>query len=931
MDFILRDGAAVGIRPTTSDDAAALLDFFRARSPESLHSRFFGVVGDAFLQEESVRLTRMGTEGGVSLLATAGDDDVIGHASYHPSGHDRAEADFLVAESWQGRGLGTLLVGAIADAAAENGVRRIQAAVLPANHRMLQVFLDSGYEARVRPEPGRLVVEFPADGTPGARERFEEREWLAAATAVEGFFRPRSVAVIGASRRHRTIGGELFRNLLRYGFTGSVFPVNPSASSVQGVFAYPTVEDIPVDVDLAVIVVPASAVLEVVEQCSRKGVRRLVVISAGFSEVGGEGVDLQRTLLQRCRAAGMRVIGPNCMGIVNTDEAWRLNATFAPTEPERGRLAFMSQSGALGLAIMDYAGRLGLGLSTFVSVGNKADISGNDLLRYWADDPSVDVILLYLESFGNPRKFSRIARRVGRRKPIVAVKSGRSPAGLRATSSHTGALISASDTTVDALFRHAGVIRTDTMEEMFDVASVLAHQPPPRGPRVAIVTNAGGPGILCADACAAEGLEVPSLTPPTVDALREMLPSGASPQNPVDMIASASPADFRRAVEIVGRDPQVDAVIAIFVPPVVTRSEDVARSIVEAARALRDEAKPVLTVFMQSRGLPPDLSADDLRLPAFTFPESAAIALARAAHYGAWLARPHTPPARFPDARRGQAASVVARALAEEKGWLDAGEVATILESYGLPVLEQRWCATAEEVEEAAMAIGAPVALKGAATGLVHKTEAGAVALGVEPADARQAATGMVERLRAEGHEIEGFLVQRMAKEGVEMIVGVVHDEHFGPVLACGAGGTLVELLGDVVVRIAPLSEDEARAMLRELRTWPALTGYRGTPPGDVDALVEVVLRVGVMADDLPEIRELDLNPVLVHEQGISLVDARIRVEHQPRTGERPPRPSTSSDQSPFGSPNASPLRGSRMPVDQLSPALDDARDRRPG
>lgn len=709
-----------------------------------------------------------------------------------------------------------------------------------------------------------------------------------AVTAVHGFFHPRSVAVIGASRRRGSIGGELFHNLISYGFAGAVLPVNPGATSVQGILAYPTIEHVPGPVDLVVIAVPAAGVLEAVDQCARKGVGHLVVISAGFAEAGEAGVARQAEMMRRCRAAGIRVIGPNCMGIVNTAEDVRLSATFAPTPPAPGRLAFMSQSGALGLAIMDYSNRIGVGISTFVSVGNKADISGNDLIRYWAEDPGVDVILLYLESFGNPRKFSRIARRVGRNKPIVAVKSGRSPAGARAAGSHTGALLAASDTTVDALFRDAGVIRTDTLEQMFDVASLLAHQPVPSGRRVAIITNAGGPGILCADACAAEGLEVPRLSDATRAELRGLLAAEASVENPVDMIASAGPADFRRVIELVGRDAGVDAIVAIYVPPLVAGADAVAEAIMAGARTL-GRSKPLLTVFMQSQGLPAALSAEDLRIPSYAFPESAAIALGRAADHGEWRSRPETEPARFPGARRDEAAAIVARALGRGEEWLGAADVWAVLDCYGLPTVPQRISATPEDAAIAARELGGSVAIKGIAAGLVHRTDVGAVEIGIGADRVEGVARAIAERLRQADLDPTGFIIQAMAGEGVEMIVGAVHDPQFGPVLAVGAGGALVELLKDMSVRIAPVAGEEARAMLEELKTYPALTGYRGSSPRDVNALVDIMLRVGVLVDDLPQIRELDLNPVRVHTRGGSIVDARVRLAVAAPAGPRSP------------------------------------------
>ncbi|HKY98509.1 MAG TPA: acetate--CoA ligase family protein [Gemmatimonadaceae bacterium] len=691
--------------------------------------------------------------------------------------------------------------------------------------------------------------------------------------SVEAFFHPRSVAVIGASRKLGTISGELLHNIMQYGFNGPVYPVNPVSPVVQSIVSYPTVEDVPGPVDLAVIVVPAVYVIGVAKQCARKGVRAMVVISAGFAEADAQGRERQNELVKICRDAGIGLIGPNCMGIITTDPDVHLNATFAPMPAPAGGIGFMSQSGGLGLAIMDYAGSLGLGLSTFVSVGNKADISGNDLITFWESDPRTDTILLYLESFGNPRKFSRIARRVARKKPIIAVKSGRSPAGARATSSHTGALIAASDITVDALFKHSGVIRTDTLEEMFDVAALLGSQSAPKGRRVAILTNAGGPGILCADACAAEGLEVPSFSPNTQQALRNLLPAEASIANPVDMIASASAGQYRKALELLGNDPGIDAIIVIFIPPLVTRAEDVAAAIVEGTRALKG-MKPVLTVFMQSRGVPDELRGADIRIPSYSFPENAARALARVSTYGEWLVKPSSEPV-FTGIQRERARDVIDHAIKRGGGWLEPDEVWTILSSYGLPVLMQRTVASAQDAETAAREFGSSVAIKGIAPGLVHKTDAGAVQLNVSPENVRNVAAMMASKIG----NITGFLVQEMAKPGAEMIVGVAHDRQFGPVVACGAGGVMVELIKDVSVRLTPLSREDASAMVRELKTFPLLEGYRGSPARDIAALEDVILRIGALVDDIPSIAELDLNPVLVHENGATIVDARIRIE----------------------------------------------------
>ncbi|MDR7481713.1 MAG: GNAT family N-acetyltransferase [Armatimonadota bacterium] len=878
-DVVLRDGSTVHLRPVRRTDEAALLTFFRALSEQARALRFFTRTSDEALGPLVNKMVAVDYRRRYGIVATVGTPErIIGHAMYATLDGDRAEVAFAVADDYQGRGLGTLMLGHLAEHAAECGIRLFEAEVLPTNLRMLEVFRNAGFPTEVQVQAGEVHERFPTALTPEALARFDEREMIAAASALRTFFSPRAVAVVGASRQRGSIGGELFHNLLAYGFAGPVYPVNPRADVVQSVVAYPTVEAIPGPVDLAVVVVPAEHVVETAQACARKGVRALVVISAGFAEVGEAGRARQADLLRVCRAAGMRLIGPNCMGIINTDPTVRLNATFAPVEPPEGRIGFMSQSGALGLAILDYARMLGLGVSTFVSVGNKADISGNDLLAYWEQDPRTDVILLYLESFGNPRKFSRIARRVGRRKPIVAVKSGRTRAGVRATSSHTGALLAASDITVDALFRQAGVIRTDTLEEMFDVAALLAHQPVPAGPRVGIITNSGGPGILCADTCEAEGLEVPVLSEETRRALRAFLPGEAAVSNPVDMIASATAEHYRQAIRVVGRDPGIDALVVIFIPPLVTRADEVAAAIVDAVRELGG-TKPVLSVFMSSRGTPEVLRASDVRVPSYLFPEAAAIALARVARYGQWRARPLPAPVRFEGLRRDDAATLVDAALARGEGWLEPGDVQALLECYGLRMVEQRIVPTADAAALAAEEFGGSVALKAIVPGVVHRTEVGAVRLNLEGREAvARAAVEITARLQAAGAAPTGFVVQKMAAPGVEMIAGVVHDPQFGPVVACGAGGVLVELMGDVAIRLAPLSREDTREMLEGLKTYRLLTGFRGQPPADVAALEDVLLRLGALAEDLPAVAELDCNPVIVHERGATIVDVRVRI-----------------------------------------------------
>jgi acetyl coenzyme A synthetase (ADP forming)-like protein len=876
-DVVLRDGSTVHIRVMRAADEAGLCGLLTSLSEESRWLRFYCAQNSAGLAAEAHREANLDQAFG--LVACSGDEDrVVGHAFYVAIDKQRAEVAFTIANDFQGRGLGTILLCQLAEVAAANGIKVFEAEVVAANHAMLHVFRASGFPIEVNANAGQLQVVFPTSFTDEARKQFERRESIASVNALKLFFEPRAVAVIGASRQRGTIGGEVFHNLLEFGFKGPVYPVNPAASEIENVRAYPSMEVIPGPVDLAVIVVPASKVIEVTSACARKNVKALVVISAGFSETGKEGQTRQAELLNVCRGAGMRLIGPNCMGIANTNPAVLLDATFAPAVPPRGRVGFSSQSGALGLAIMEFAGSLGLGISTFVSVGNKADISGNDLLRYWEADTDTDVILLYLESFGNPKKFSEIARRVGRKKPIAVVKSGRSAAGARATSSHTGALIAASDVTVDALFRQAGVVRTDTLAELFDVASLLANQPLPKGPRVGIITNAGGPAILCADACEARGLEVPVLSESSQSRLRAFLPAGASAGNPVDMIASAPADHYGKAIEIVGNDDNVDSLIVIFTPPLVTRADDVAKAIVEAVSHI-EQGKPLLSVFLSAQPAPAALRESAVRIPSYAFPETAAIALARATRYQQWRERRETYPARFEDIRADEAAAIVAAALVRGEGWLMPDEVAQLLSCYGLPLIEQRIVSDAEAAGAAAEQIGGEVALKAIAPDVLHKTEAGAVRLHLTGPDAvRAAANEMHELLISRGHAPSGFVVQRMAQRGVEMLVGVVHDPQFGPVVACGAGGIQVELLRDVSVRITPLSKEDAGDMVRELKTYPLLTGFRGSAARDIAALEQGLLRVSAMVEDIPQIAELDCNPFVVHETGATILDARIRV-----------------------------------------------------
>jgi acetyl coenzyme A synthetase (ADP forming)-like protein len=881
---ILRDGGSICIRAIRPDDKPLLLDHFHRLSQRSVYFRFFGAK-KRLTDDELRRFTEPDFARHVGLVATLREGDaerIIGVGRYmmHDSDH-RAEVAFAVADEHQGRGIGTLLLEHLAPFARANGITEFEAEVLGENNKMLEVFAKSGFVARRSVEGGVVHVTFPTEETEQFLQASYTRERVAAAQSIRAFLNPRSVAVVGASHQPGSIGYNLVANLKQCGFTGPIYPINPNVAEIDGLRTYPSVSAAGAPVDLAVIAVPAPAVEEVVADCARAGVHGVVVISAGFAEVSEAGRTAEKRLRQLARSSGMRLVGPNCMGVLNTDPAISLNATFAPTWPPAGNIGMSSQSGALGLAILDHVHRLNIGISTFLSVGNKADVSSNDLLCYWADDPRTAVIVLYLESFGNPRRFGRIAPDVARHKPIIAVKSGRSAAGTRAASSHSAALASL-DVAVDALFEQAGVIRTNTLEELFDVAALMSTQPVPGGPRVGVVTNAGGPGILLADACEAQGLKLPELAPETLQQLREFLPAQAGLANPIDMIASATPEQFERTIAAVGADANVDSVIVIYIPLFLTQDDETAAAIARGAGVVPAQ-KPVLSVFISSRGAPPILSGGPRgHLPSYSFPENAAMALAKAERYGRWCQRPRGVPLGIDRFKQGTIRAVIDRLIAQTPGpqWLQTEDIATLLRAAEIDFAAAELTTPAEAVATAER-MGYPLVAKAIAPDLVHKSDVGGVIMGLESAAAVQAAADtLVERMRAVGAQLDGILLQREVRGGIEALVGVTTDPTFGPLVVCGLGGVLVEVLRDVSFRLTPVTDIAAEDMIAKLRASKLLDGYRGAPPGDREALAMVIMRISALVEVVPEIRELDLNPVKVLEpgKGAIVVDGRIRI-----------------------------------------------------
>lgn len=694
---------------------------------------------------------------------------------------------------------------------------------------------------------------------------------------LDPLFSPRSVAVVGASRRRDSIGWALLHNLVMSEFQGAIFPVNPTADVVHSLKCYPSVAAIPDPVDLAVVLVPKAGVQAVVDDCVAAGVKGLVVITAGFGETGEEGRAAERRIRDTVRRAGIRMIGPNCMGIINTDETVRLDATFAPTPAQRGSIGFVSQSGALGVAILNVARDLGIGLTQFVSMGNKADVSGNDLLEHWEHDPATRVVCMYLESFGNPRRFTEIAKRVGRTKPILIVKAGRTAQGARAASSHTGALAGA-DLTVSTFLESCGVLRANTIEELFDVARALDRCPLPAGRRVAIVTNAGGPAIMATDACVDLGLEMAELSEATRAELATFLPPEASLANPVDMIASANEESYRRGVATVLADPNVDAAIVINVTPLLSNPIEIVEAIATAANA---QGKPVLAVAMATEEFYAETRRRPHLPPVYRFPESAARAMAQLARYAAWRARPVEE--ATPKFAVDETAVRATLAHPDRDGYLPPGDAFTLLERYGIPVAKWRVVDGADlaGAREAARAIGFPVVLKAIAPGLVHKTELGAVRVGLRDDHAlADAVEAMRARLVAAGHPPSGFLVQEMAEPGREVILGIATDPRYGPLLMFGLGGKYVEVFRDVRFGVTPLTRSEAREMVRSIRGFPLLAGVRGDAPVDLEALEDALLRLAQLAQEHPEIVELDINPFLAAKagEGPRALDVRVRV-----------------------------------------------------
>jgi len=858
-DVLLKDGRVAQIRPIVPEDAPKFVEFYDRVSAESKYFRFFAPY-PRLSDRDIERFTTVDHDRRVAFVVTQ-HDDIIAVGRYDAVSDDEAEVAFLVEDAHQGRGIGQLLLEHLAQAGRERGFTEFTAEVLPENVRMLQVFREMGYTISGTLEDGVQRLTFEINPTDSALGVMRSREQRAEAASIARIFDARSVAVVGASRRQDSIGQAMVRNLVLGDYGGTVYAVNSQAEAVSGLTAYPTVRDIPGDVEIAIVAVPAEHVNDVVLDCAAKGVHGLVVISAGFAEEGAEGRARQQELLHLCRTHGLRLIGPNCLGIINTAADVQLNASLSSTMPPPGRVGFFCQSGALGSAILETVAARGLGLSTFVSAGNRADVSGNDLLQYWQQDDSTEVVLLYLESIGNPRKFSRLARRVSEVKPVVAVKSGRSTQGVPV--GHTVRSTSAPQQAVDAMFRQAGVIQVDNLEEMFDVAQLLAHQPLPRGNRIAVVGNSDAVALIVTDAAKSQGLQVAP---------------------PISLGANAGAEEFEVAIEAAVARPDVDALVCLYTPPISTDSDAVANVL---AAIGEQSDKPIVSTFLASKGIPVLLRVPDLQgrsagrgsVPSYAAPEAAVKALARAVNYAEWASRDHGEYHVAAEHRSGDAKALIRDILtiAPRGAVLSTEQVHYLLSCYGIDLWTWINVHDKQEAIAAGEKLGWDVVLKAGSEHLRARPDLDHIWREIHDAEDMAEAWDSMMTWRGMRPDTT-FFVQKSAPRGVGVAFRATEDRLFGPLVSFGIAGAPSELLEDRSYGIPPLTDVDARAMISGIRAAPLLFGYRGSEAVDTAALEDIVLRLAALKDDLPEVVSLDLEPVLVNADGYTALSARAKV-----------------------------------------------------
>jgi len=886
---ILRDGYRVLLRPIEKSDVSLWLAFISRLSTRTKYLRFHNIPKE-MTEEDAIRYCTVDYNNSFAYVVEIGkgkDRKIIAIARYYRLPNKRsAEVAFAIEDYYQKIGLGSRLIETLVNVARENDISIFEASVLAENLQMMEAFLDYGFHVSSDLEDDVYNVTFPIKQTHSVDIKEASRDRTSIIASLQPIVNPKAVAIIGAARYPGTIGNLLMRCILQSGFSGIVYPVNPNTEAVLSVKSYPSVLDIPGKVDMAIIAVPAAIVNKAADECGQKGVLALIVISDGFRERSPEGADREQELRNITLSYGMRLVGPNCMGVINTDPAIRLNATFSQVYPNAGNVAFLSQSGAMGLTILEHVKNMNMGISTFVSVGNRADVSSNDFLQYWEQDPATKVILLYLESFGNPSRFARIARRVSAKKPIVAVKSGSTAAGARAVSSHTGALAT-SDVASDILFQNAGIIRVNAVEELFNLATLLSTQPFPKGRKLVIVTNGGGPGIIAADAAARNGLDMIELSADASAKIRPLLKRDINLSNPIDTTAGATAQEYEGILRVLAADKEVDAVLAIFAPPIVVETKDMENALRRVAPVFWRFKKPLLGCFIGQKGLSSQLGTHGHFIPLYTFPEEAILSLKRAVEYAELRRKPRgkTPMIKgIQKEKAHQLIDTVIKNSTERPLWLSAGEIAELLAYYGIRQAEVVVAKTPSKAQAAAARLGFPVAVKLESPTITHKTDVGGVVLNVtSKSEVEKAYNAIKKNLEKLGRqqEMSGVTVQQMMTGGIETIVGVTQDPSFGPLIMFGSGGIYAELIKDVTMKLHPITDLDAVEMINSLKMTKLFEGYRGSPPRDVKALQNLLLRVSAMVEDIPEIAELDLNPVDVMPKGEGywVIDARIMVK----------------------------------------------------
>lgn len=889
---LLKNGSTALLRTASEEDLTKVVELLQSVSDETRYRRFFSGIGAGeklarrllYVGDASDRLTLLVLQGELDDL------EIMGMGSYVTleDNSRTAEPAFLVHDDYQGLGIGTLLLERLALMAVKNGITQFEAHTLPDNQQMKEVFEQSGFEVETAIDHGTFTISFPISPSQEMVERYEFRDLMATIASLKSFFEPEGVAVIGASRDSDSPGNRILSALVDASFTGNIYPVNPKTDTLMDLYCHDRVTGIEETVDLAVISVPRESISTVLDDCYEKDINALLTITGGLSETHQSDPNYEDELINKIFGYGMRMIGPNCFGLLNTDQDIRLNASFSPTFPKNGNVAIASQSGALGLAILDIASNRDIGLSYFVSIGNKLDVSGNDLIQYWSEDNRTEVILLYLETFGNPRRFARLAKKISLKKPIVVVEKKRNAFGQETVGSHTDALITP-DVTMDNLFKQAGIIGADSLEESLDLTSFLSSQPLPAGPGVAVITNSGGSASFELNTCENIGLNAVEFSDSTCDQLRQVLADAGKISNPIDIASAAGPEEYRQVIETLHHDPVIDSIIVIYSQLELDADQEIIESIrngIVRGRESADRTIPVAGVLSQPENHSTQLTIDDEAIPTYRFPETAAKVIDRAYRYKNWKhetedSAPTRP--KFSDVDTEQARNICQSGAGVNDSWLGLSKTVDVLEAVGINTPENRLITSREEALAEADSIGYPVVLKMFSETLVQKSNWDGVRLNLSTKeDVGDAYQDIRNNLQEGGKldELDGMVVQPHIDDGLEVMVGMTEDDVFGPLITFGLGGTYIEILEDVSVRITPLTYYDANQMLDEIKGNQLLDGYRGAPPADREALLELLLKLSVLAEDVPEITEMVLNPVKAFQpgEGYIVLDARIYV-----------------------------------------------------